>query len=386
MIETPPLTPFEPRASDAAGVISWVHIGDLHMTTAGQQNHLDLLGIVKEINKAFATSLSFVFLPGDVADQGSAAQYQVVREAIDALTVPWCCIVGDHDVHTKSFLNFEQFMSARLQYSFQVGKVRFFALNAFDLPDPGSFTVLSQQLVWLESGLKSLAENESAVLLLHCYPTELKQGAGELRALIAQYPVRLVEMGHTHYNEVANDGRTLYAATRSTGQIEEGPVGFSVTNVDGPVVSWRFLPLGELPAVIITSPADERFVTDANAAVLAVGSDVCVRAKVWSQEPVQAVHAKLGSASAKLTQIPNSAVWQGSLCDKALPDGVYALEVRVTDNVGNEATDCIRVILGDSAYNAPERRERDLENAFEAWPEHGLLATQLGPNKNGRKW
>lgn len=386
MIDTPPLTPFQPFAADAAGIISWAHIGDLHMTLAGQQNHLDLLAIVQEINDAFAESLSFVFLPGDVADQGSAAQYKVVRQAIDPLQVPWCCIVGDHDVHTKSFLNFEQFMSAQMQYSFVIDKVRFFALNAFDLPDPGSFTLLSEQLVWLENGLKALAQDESAVLLLHCYPTELKQGGGELQALIAQYPVRLVEMGHTHYNEVSNDGRTLYAATRSTGQIEEGPVGFSITNLDGPVVSWRFLPLDELPAVMITSPADERFVTNANAADLAVKGDVCVRAKVWSQSPVCAVSATLGDASIQLTQIPNTAVWQGTLCDKALPDGVHALEVRVTDNVGNEATDSIRVILGDSAYNAPERKERDLENAFAAWPEHGLLATQLGPNKNGRKW
>lgn len=47
------------------------------------------------------------------------------------------------------------------------------------------------------------------------------------------YGVRLIDMGHTHYNEIANDGRTLYTATRSTGHVEEGPVGFSVTNLDG---------------------------------------------------------------------------------------------------------------------------------------------------------
>jgi hypothetical protein len=30
--------------------------------------------------------------------------------------------------------------------------------------------------------------------------------------------------------------------------------------------------------------------------------------------------------------------------------------------------------------------ERDQDNALDAWPEHGLLGTQLGPNKNGKKW
>lgn len=38
---------------------------------------------------------------------------------------------------------------------------------------------------------------------------------------------------------LANDGRTVYAATRSTGQIEEGPAGFSVTTLDDGVVSWK---------------------------------------------------------------------------------------------------------------------------------------------------
>lgn len=57
------------------------------------------------------------------------------------------------------------------------------------------------------------------------------------------------------------DGRTLYSATRSTGQIEEGPVGYSVTNLDGNVVSWRFVELGRLPIAVITSPSDERLLT-----------------------------------------------------------------------------------------------------------------------------
>jgi Icc protein len=73
--------PFQPRSPDAAGVISWVHLGDLHMTKAGEQNHLDLAEIVNEMNRAFAGAVSFVFLPGDVADDGSCcAAYGVVRE------------------------------------------------------------------------------------------------------------------------------------------------------------------------------------------------------------------------------------------------------------------------------------------------------------------
>jgi hypothetical protein len=54
---------FQPQSPDAAGVISWIHLGDAHMTKVGEQNHLDPAEIVDEVNRAFADSASFVFLP-----------------------------------------------------------------------------------------------------------------------------------------------------------------------------------------------------------------------------------------------------------------------------------------------------------------------------------
>ena len=356
------------------------------MTLAGEHNHRDLLLIVEEINSAFAGSLAFVYIPGDVADHGAVAEYKVVRQALDILKVPWCSIVGDHDVHEKSFVNFLQFMAVQTHYSFTIGTVTFFALNAFDVPDPGSFILLSDQLIWLEEGLKALDSDGSAVLLLHCYPTDLKQGGGKLRELVSQSSVRLVDMGHTHYNEVANDGRTLYTATRSTGQIEEGPAGFSVTNIDGPVISWKFLPLVALPAVVITSPADERFITEQNVQTLVVKGRVQIRAKAWGTLPVRSVLAKVGDTSVQLSPVEGSQVWEGEFQDLSLSDGVYTLAVEMMDEAGKQALDEIRIVIGESAYKAPKRAERDQDNALEVWPERGLLATQLGPNKFGRKW
>jgi Icc protein len=259
-----PRKPFKPNAPDAAGIVSWVHIGDLHMTKPGEQNHQDLAEIVKEVNSAFANSISFVYTPGDVADDGSRVAYSTVREELDRLRTPWCAIIGDHDVHEKSFDNHLEAMAEHTYYAFTIGGVRFVAMNAFDVADPRSFAVNDDQLAWLERELQSATDaGQIKVLLLHCYPSDLKVGGEELTDLIRNFNVRLVDMGHTHYNEISNDGQTLYSATRSTGQIEEGPVGFSVTNLDRGIVSWRFLELGKLPAVVITSPSDERLMTDA---------------------------------------------------------------------------------------------------------------------------
>ena len=374
---------FKPHEPDAAGIVSWVHIGDLHMDSADGQNYADLLRIVKKINTQFAGSISFVFLPGDNADHGSAAEYQIVRSALDELHAPWCAIVGDHDVHEKSFDHFLRYMSPMTHYAFEVGGISFIALNAFGIPDPGSFALLSDELEWFELQLAGLETGDRAVLFLHCYPTDLKQGGERLKELVDTPQVRMIDMGHTHYNEISNDGKTLYTATRSTGQIEEGPVGFSITNIDGYAVSWRFVRLEEESFVMITSPADGRFLTESSEGA-AQGEKLVIRAKVWGETIPNAMTALIADQEIQLTPVKGSHVWQGTL-PASLSNGSFDLKVTATAANGRTVQDSIRVQVGP-ASEAVRRSERDQDNAFEAWPERGLLGTFLGPNKNGKKW
>ena len=304
---------FQPQPADAADVISWVHLGDLHMTKAGEENYLDLAEIVNEVNRVFADSVSFVFLPGDIADDGSRAAYVVVRGELDRLNVPWCAIIGDHDVHEKSFANFMEAMSERTHYAFTVGSVHFVAMNAFDVPHPGAFTVSADQLAWMKCELQTAIDaGQTKVLLLHCYPSDLKVGGVELIELLRNFDVSLIDMGHTHYNEIANDGRVLYSATRSTGQIEEGPVGYSITNIDGDVVSWRFVELSKLPVVIITSPSDERLLTNMSKTRRGHLRD---RAKFWGEAEVVRAIAHLDGHDVFMEQVEMSQVWGGAFVD-----------------------------------------------------------------------
>jgi Icc protein len=375
-----PKRTFQPQPPDAAGVLSWLHFGDLHMTRAGEQNHLDLAAIVNEVNRAFADSVSFVFLPGDVADDGSRAAYAVVRGELDRLEVPWCAILGDHDVHEKSFANFKETMSEQTHYAFTVGDTRFIAMNAFDVPEPPSFTVNEEQLRWVEDELREATRSgQKKVLLLHCYPSDLKVGGEVVSRLVRDYDVRLIDMGHTHYNELANDGRTLYSATRSTGQIEEGPVGYSVTSLDGDVVSWRFIELGRLPAVVITSPSDERLLTRSSEVLQ---ERIKVRAKFWSEAEAVEATAHIDGQTLPMKRIQNSRVWEAEI--PRVSEGVHTLKVSFKDADGGSASDEIRLAVGQRTERKSENRDQD--NALEAWPEHGLLGTQLGPNKNGKKW
>jgi 3',5'-cyclic-AMP phosphodiesterase len=372
--------PFQPQSPDAAGVISRVHFGDLHMTKAGEQNHLDLAERVDEVNRAFAGSISFIFLPGDVAEHGSRAAYAVVRGELDRLNVPWCATVGDHDVHEKSFANFVAAMSERTHYTFTVGSVRFVAINAFDVPDPGSFVATEKQLAWVKRELQAATDaGQTKVLLLHCYPSDLEFGGRELMEVVRNFDVRLIDMGHTHYSEIANGGRTLYSATRSTGQIEEGPVGYPVTNLDGDVVRWRFVELGKSPVVVITSPSDERLLTKSSETP---EGSLRVRAKFWGEAEAVRATAHLEWHNVSMNRVENSQVWEASV--SAPKEDLNFLLVSIEDVRGKIATDEIRLVIGDREKR--EHLERAQDNALEAWPNHGPLGTQLGLNKNGKKW
>lgn len=374
------------RMPDSTGIVSWVHFGDLHMTTRAEENYRDFCSLIDEINDVMADSLSFGYLPGDNADHGERAEYALVREGLDRLNLPWFAIVGDHDVHLKSHDNFLRFMMPQAFYSFEAGACRFFALDSFAFDDPRLFDISDAQLEWLgHELLLARAARKYSVVLLHCYPSELGKSAEPLRNLLHTYDVCLVDMGHTHYNEIAHDGRTVYTTTRSTGQTEEGPVGFSVTNIDRGVVSWRFKVLGEWPLVMITSPADERLKTH-HATSMRDGRMI-IRVKAWSDKELVHGLASIDDRRMSLERVPGSPLWQAEVNTESLGKGIYSLKVEVTDVQGKSGIDVIRVAVNSPQESTVDVRDGlDKDNTVGAWPERGILGTQLGPNKNGRKW
>jgi 3',5'-cyclic-AMP phosphodiesterase len=380
-------TLFTSKGSAGEGIVSWVHFGDLNMTTPYEENYHDFLALIEEVNSVMANSLSFVFFPGDNADHGRAQEYEAVRFGLDQLSLPYVSIVGDHDVRTGSFDNYLHYMMPVTDFSFVLDSYIFVALNAFATADSKRFDVSKDQLQWTDHLLaRAAAEGLRAVIFLHCYPSDLRKSAHALEKLIRKYGVLLVDMGHTHYNEIANDGKTLYTATRSTGHIEEGPVGFSVTNLDGGAVSWRFFELGLLPAVMITSPSDERLMTDADLSSLSEPKSVRVRAKIWHYAAIRYVGAQLPGQQVELQNVPGTRLWEGEIPTTSLAAGVYPLYVYAVDDGRREAEDTILLRIGNASHVLRKRAKRDRDNAIGAWPEHGLLGTQLGPNKNGRKW
>lgn len=368
-----------------SNALSWVHFGDLHIHDAYEENHLDFLELIDDVNDYLAGKVDFVFLPGDNADDGFEAQYKLVREALDRLRVPVHSITGDHDRKAGTLDFFRQYLETDLYRVIDLKGFRLFFLNAMDGATAKDFDFSPEQIRWLKEQLiDSRSRGLRPLVFTHLYPSELRTQANAIRSLIRDFNIELVEMGHTHYNELANDGRTIYAATRSTGQIEEGPPGFSLTTIDGDVVSWKFKERGPWPFVMITSPADEKLITRPASANHVVQGVVPIRARIWGSV-LSGVSCSIDEARAQSMELVGNS-WEFQWDSSVVTDGPHRISVRAEASAAQEMCDEIVVLVNQSGhYTAPHRSSVDYENAIGAYPLKGILGTELGPNEKGTK-
>lgn len=361
--------------------LRFVHIGDLHLTQPHLQNARDLAAIVTDINAYCARAIDFVFLPGDIADNGTSEQFCFVRQQLSRLTVPWRAIPGDHDFEPKSLDQFYGTLECPwLPFAEEINGCVCLYLDIVSNGSGGpDFKLGKQQIDWMRATLSAAkADGKPAAVFMHSYPADLGHEATEVSALIDESSAVLVDMGHTHYNELANDGRTIYASTRSTGQVEEGDVGFALIAVDQGIVSWRFKPLqSPWPFVMITSPSDRRLQIDADQSPR--GDSCDVRASYWGGTVVAAAHVRVDDTDWQAMDIADHGLLAANI---TVPAQRFTLEVRVVTADGATATDTVDV---DPVFRRAPSSGSD-QGSIGAWPDRHLLGTQLGPNRNGKKW
>jgi 3',5'-cyclic-AMP phosphodiesterase len=153
-------------------------------------------------------------------------------------------------------------------------------------------------------------------------------------------------------------------------------------------VSWKFKPLGDWPFVIITSPADEAFIVDPSCANQLVRGAIEIRAKAWDGAGVVSASCCVdGGPWRPMSRIGTTSLWRGAWSSTEVMDGLHHITVRVQTADGREAADAVSVLSSQSGrYQPRQRQPGDDANAIGAYPEKGILGTQLGPNKNGRTW
>lgn len=374
-------------------VLVYAHIGDLHITTEGARNYTDFRNIVAELNR-WVDELDFVILPGDNADDALPDQYRLASEVLDRLLVPLHILTGDHDMSKArgaercGLANFYAGLAAArpLPYAATIAGVRCLFL---DMCGPGQghldFRIGASQLRWLADELHA-SQGGRCIVFMHTYPADITDPfeRAALVRLFARPEVRLVDLGHTHYNELANDGAKIYAATRSTGQIEEadGQVGYAIVTLDRNVVSWRFRALDDRrPMVLITAPADRRLATRSTDPDHHPRTSAHLRARILSHRPIR----RLRYATDGAAPIEKTGDDLRHLDVTIDLDGARSITVEATDVAGVRGFETIQLAREDDfvRFRAADGSDAD---RLDRWIERGILGTQLGPNRNGHGW
>ena len=371
-------TPVNPSALSATtnilnpGVVSWVHFGDLLITTADQQNYIDFKTIIYNTNHYFKNGVNFALLPGDNTNDNTESEYLLIKQATDQLQVPLYAILGGRD-HKGGTTLYNKYLEPVNYQSFTADKYHFVFLDVMSgISDAQNSWLINDLDMAAKAGLKS-------VIFMHSYAQ-----VSELQDVILRDNVIMVDAGYTHYNDVSNDGNTIYATTRSIGLVSEGPVGYSVTNLDNGVVSWKFKQMGSWPFVMITSPADKLLMIGSSQVVKDTAD---VRVKVWDDKGVVSAIMQIdGGQNVAMDRIGTTQMWSARFDATKVAEGDHRIRVKVTGEGGNTDQDVITVTVNRSGIVPQVKRSFGPEgNSVGSYTEKGLLGTHTTtsgfPNK-----
>ena len=106
-----------------------------------------------------------------------------------------------------------------------VNGIRFIRLNTQEAKPAG---ISPWQIEWFKAELRAAqARGERIVIFQHNYPYQIWEdfagpGTDDWRGLVQTHRVEAIVCGHTHYWQLANDGRNVLMAVRSIGDPEGG--------------------------------------------------------------------------------------------------------------------------------------------------------------------
>ena len=335
--------------------VTFVWFGDLHLTDAGLPNHLAAQALIEEVNSLIRPD--FAIFAGDNVQHAQPDQFQVFNPLRSRLRMPHHVLVGDHDVHQDpTGRQFRQFVGDMFG-SFVLDGFRFIRLNTLEHRPVG---LSDNQIAWFRSEADlAVQADEHIVVFQHHYPYKVWEqydgpGLDAWREIVQTRRVSAIFCGHTHYGQIANDGRNIAIATRSIGDPEGGPPGFTLAHMSGDDLALVYRTVEEIgPVVLITHPRDALLATGPNHIVNGLDR---IEARVWSLVPNLRAEARIDQGNPLPMHRGASGLWTCELDGNNLAKGEHTLQVRVSDGAGCEAAHCITFMVDSTGrYTAVPR-------------------------------
>jgi calcineurin-like phosphoesterase family protein len=307
--------------------------GDLHLTKPGLDNHRTALWMVDEVNRIIRPD--FVQFIGDNAQSAHEEEFQLFREICERLKVPFHVLVGDHDVHDDPQAQRFRKLVGETYGATTLRGYRFLRLNTLEHRPQG---LSDEQACWFRGQVdEALGRGERAVVFQHHYPFKVWEefdgpGIATWREVVYTRRITAIFTGHTHYGQMANDGRNVAITSRSIGDPEGGAPGYTLACLQGEDLAVTYRSTEEEgPVVLITHPR-EKLLATGHQHIISRRDFVSVR--TWSVASVASVRGRVDDGGWFELHSPPPNCWWHPLAGEKLTKGEHILDVQAVDAEG----------------------------------------------------
>ena len=326
---------------------NFVNVADVHVEAGTNNNRERFTDQLKQINESTGKP-AFIAISGDLTNRATDAEFQDYTASTATSTLPVYPAVGNHDFapgsdYTARIDRYREYLGPEW-YSFDYGNRHFVTLeNTLGFNE-------TDQLEWLKQDLAQNAKNKEVVVFVHkpmnTPETPSPDNTKQFINLLSQYNTRLVMVGHTHVNDVAQDtipGADHVTTVSSAYTIDQSPNGFRMVSFQGSQQDEKFKMYDVKQNVAIAHPAEGEDVPQGMV-------DILVNAYNTSSNVTKVEYRVDGGHWHNLKQSSGMAWFDQWNADKAAK-GKHAIEVRVTDDAG-------KVWVKNNTFNIVDHSER----------------------------
>ena len=196
----------------------FIHVSDIHVVPRGNMlNAIDpvqnLQNCVADINRlarggSGAPAAEFCVFTGDLADRGDQESYEVLREILGELSLPYYLMLGNHDrreAFSAVFAQFKADAAGFMQYSIDTPAGAFVFIDTLE-NDTHAGVYCRQRQDWLANELQAHS-GKAIYLFLHRPPFDINLPGldcmklaefEQLHAILKLHDVRHLFFGHVH--------------------------------------------------------------------------------------------------------------------------------------------------------------------------------------------
>ena len=281
-------------------------------------------------------SPSFTVIAGDLLLDARDAEFEEYLAAQSTSKLPVYTAVGNHDIAFYAGPDYRDRIDPYRRYlgpewySFDYGQRHFVMLE-----DWLGFAEQPEQLEWLRQDLRLNARDDREVVVVtHVQlnaPDTREVRTAEYIKLLEEFNTKLVLMGHTHVNDVANDviAGAQNVNTNSSGSNDNDftPPGYRHVQFKDGRVSYPYKMFGVHRSLTLVNPAPGTEVSQAR-------GELQVNAYNTASQ-VEGVQYSIDGAAERKLQQTSAFTWADPRWDvRNLSQGAHTIRVRATDDAG----------------------------------------------------